>query len=433
MSTSAHAARIVRRTGFGATAAELAAVHRMSTGQVIDAVLTPASHVDRQAATPPTPSFELLKRVPRSASLQDRARWRMELRAQLKQLTAWWVRRMIQTDRPAQEKLTLVWHDHFATAATKVRSARLLLAQNTTLREKGLGDFRALAYAMLTDPAMLVWLDGRRNTAAAPNENLSREFMELFALGRGGYTETDVREGARALTGWKVGVDGAAVFREAAHDHGSKTVLGRSGDLDAAAFCDAVLARPASARFVATRLWHQLASPDGPTPALLERLVGAYGPGRDLGALVRALLESAEFADAAGALVVSPVEWVVGAVRALAVGIADDQAVRPLLGVLRSLGQVPFYPPSVAGWPSGQAWLSTASVSTRLAAARSLASAADLSFLTALRQSSRVEAVADRLGIPALTDRSAQVLGDVAAAPLRLVTLALNTPEYLTQ
>lgn len=235
-----------------------------------------------------------------------------------------------------------------------------------------------------------------------------------------------------ALTGWKVDPDGTAAIRDATHDHGAKTVLGLTGDLDAAAFCDAVLARPASARFVATRLWHRLASPASPAPALLERLVRAYGPGRDLRALLGALLEAPEFGAAAGTLVISPVEWLVGAVRALDVPVDTDQALLPLLRVLRSLGQVPFYPPSVAGWPSGQAWLSTASVNTRLTAARSLAAAADLSAIAALSQGSRVEAVAHRLGIPTLTDRTANVLADAATSPTRLVTLALNTPEYLT-
>lgn len=432
MTTSAHSARIVRRTGFGATATELHAVDGKSPGQGAELVLSRLGGTGRQTTTTPVPAFQPVDRPPRNASREAKGMRRMQLRAQLQELTAWWVREMIATDRPAQEKLTLGWHDHFATAATKVRSAGLLLAQNRTLREKGLGDFHALAYAMLIDPAMLVWLDGRRNTRQAPNENLSREFMELFALGHGNYTETDVREGARALTGWKVDPDGTAAIRDATHDHGAKTVLGLTGDLDAAAFCDAVLARPASARFVATRLWHRLASPASPAPALLERLVRAYGPGRDLRALLGALLEAPEFGAAAGTLVISPVEWLVGAVRALDVPVATDQALLPLLRVLRSLGQVPFYPPSVAGWPSGQAWLSTASVNTRLTAARSLAAAADLSAIAALRQGSRVEAVAHRLGIPTLTDRTANVLADAATSPTRLVTLALNTPEYLT-
>ena len=137
--------------------------------------------------------------------------------------------------------------------------------QNRKLRRYMLGDFRDLAYAMLTDAAMLWWLDGRDNIAASPNENLSREFMELFALGHAnGYSETDVREGARALTGWKTTPDAATSVVDARHDVRSKTVLGVTGNLDAAAYCDAVLAQPRSAAYVAGRLWQQLASDTRP-------------------------------------------------------------------------------------------------------------------------------------------------------------------------
>ncbi len=121
------------------------------------------------------------------------------------ELSGWWLRRMVAVGQPLHEKLTLLWHNHFATSAQKVRAASHMAAQNQKLRTGSLGDFRSLAYSMLTDAAMLRWLDGQTNTAKAPNENLAREFMELFTLGHGnGYTEDDVREGARALTGWVI-------------------------------------------------------------------------------------------------------------------------------------------------------------------------------------------------------------------------------------
>ena len=151
---------------------------------------------------------------------------------------------MVTVQEPLHERITLAWHNHFATSAQKVRSAAEMVAQNRTLRSLGTGDFSALAYAMLTDPAMLRWLDGQNNTAKAPNENLSREFMELFALGHGnGYTETDVREGARALTGWTI-KDRRRGLRPEAPRPGTKTFLGVTGSLGTREFCDAVLARP---------------------------------------------------------------------------------------------------------------------------------------------------------------------------------------------
>src|ERR1700741_1480366 len=161
---------------------------------------------------------------------------------------------MVALPQPVHEKLTLLWHNHFATSAQKVRVAAYMVAQNQKLRTLSLGDFRTLAYTMLTDAAMLRWLDGQRNTAKAANENLAREFMELFALGHGnGYTEDDVRAGARALTGWVIDPDGRPPLTPKRHDTGTKTLFGQTRSFDAAEFCDAVLAQPKSAEYVATR------------------------------------------------------------------------------------------------------------------------------------------------------------------------------------
>jgi uncharacterized protein (DUF1800 family) len=339
---------------------------------------------------------------------------------------------MVSVEEPFGEKLTFLWHNHFATAATKVRRATWMAAQNETLRREGLGSFRTLALAMLTDPAMLFWLDGQKNSASAPNENLSREFMELFALGHGdGYTEQDVREGARALTGWRFRLDGTAYLKARAHDNGTKTVLGVTGNLDTTGFCDAVLSRPASPRFLASRLWSQLASANPLSAATLDQLVAAYGDRRDLRALLRAMLTSTEFTAAEGTIVIGPVEWLIGAVRALRIPVTEDAAALKLVAVLGVLGQIPFYPPNVGGWPSGAAWLSTAAADARMQAGAALAAKADLD---AIRGSSaaKVDAVGHLLGVGSWSSRSTSVLSDAAADPRRLVAIALNTPEYLT-
>lgn len=284
---------------------------------------------------------------------------------------------------------------------------------------------------MATDAAMLKWLDGNSNTAKAPNENLSREFMELFTLGHGdGYTEQDVREGARALTGWTVGRDGTVAFVARKHDSGSKTVLGVTGNLDMPAFVEAVLRRPASPAFVATRWWQLLVSPTPPSATSLQRVVAAYGPGRDLRAMFGAILSDPQVVTQAGTLVVTPVEWLVGAMRALRVPLTEQSAQR-FTPVFRSLGQIPFYPPNVAGWPTGQAWLSTASAQTRYQAAVRLAKAGDLHAIATTAQTARIEAVRHLLGIPTLSDRTVVALRTVAKDPSRLVATALVSPEYL--
>ncbi len=425
-------ARLVRRTGFGATGAAVDAALSLGAAGYVDGILAADPGADPGVAATPPPAFAPIPAVPAGATKDQLSQRNQQLEAQLTQLTLWWLRRMVAVGAPFSEKLTFCWHNHFATAATKVRVAPRLLTQNATLRTMGRGDFRSLALAMLTDAAMLDWLDGEKNTAKAPNENLAREFMELFALGHGdGYTETDVREGARALTGWQIRADNSTVLVPRLHDSGSKTVLGVTGNLDQTGFCDAVLARPSGPGYLATRWWGQLVSDSAPSPSTLVALTDAYGPGRDLTALFTAMLTAPAFAAAEGSLAIDPVEWLIGAVRALKVPIGDDTTAKHLLVILRTLGQVPFYPPNVSGWPSGQAWLSTAAADARMQAAAALVKSGDLSSITKTTSTDRIDAVGYLLGIGAWSDRSAAVLKSNIGDPAQLVAIALNTPEYL--
>ncbi|MGI8667377.1 MAG: DUF1800 domain-containing protein [Jatrophihabitans sp.] len=424
------AARIVRRTGFGATGPAVDAVVRSG----IDSYLASLPHppVDPGATATPIPVIAPLSPPGKDASRADKLKQNQQRRDQLQTLTYWWLRRMVAVQHPFTERLTFGWHNHFATAATKVRSAPALAHQNQTLRQLGTGDFRTLAQAMLVDPAMLYWLDGQKNTVQGANENLSREFMELFALGHGdGYTETDVRDGARALTGWRIEASQTtAALRAKLHDQTSKTVLGVSGNLDQAGFCDAVLARPASASHVCSRWYAQLVSDTAPDAATLARLVSAYGTGRSLSAMLTALYSDPSFARAANSIVAGPVEWLIGAARALRVPMTADNT-KKFAGVLRSLGQLPFYPPNVSGWPSGHAWLSTAAADLRAQAAGALVQAGDLSFVSSAAAGQRIDAAGYLLGIGAFSDRTAKALQPLVGNPDRLVTAALTSPEYL--
>ncbi len=432
-SSWADTARLLRRTGFGATGSAVDTAVAQGQDRYLAAMLVADPGADLGAVRTPPPTFEPVAPAGPGADQAVRKAYRQAVNAQLQQLTTWWLRRMVAVQQPFGEKLTFLWHNHFATSATKVRRARVMLAQNEKQRRLGRGPFRDLAYAMLTDAATLDWLDGQRNVKGAPNENLAREFMELFALGHGdGYTETDVREGARALTGWKIAPDGSTTMRPKFHDDGIKTLLGVNGALDAAGYCDAVLARPAGAAYVITRTWGQLASGHPPTAATLTGLTTAYGPNRSLGSLLSALLSSAEFAAARGTSVITPVEWLVGAIRALKVPL-DEAAAKKLLPVLTGLGQLPFYPPSVAGWPPGTAFLSTSAAEARMKAAATLVRSADLDPVSSVAPAGRIDAVAHLLGVPGWTDRTAATLKESVADPRALVTVALNAPEYLVQ
>jgi uncharacterized protein (DUF1800 family) len=430
------AARVLRRTGFGATGPEVDALIAGDWPAHVDAMLSANPDADPGAVATPMPTLHPPRAPGKGATPAARKEFGRQLAEQESVLSGWWLSRMTAVQQPFHEKLTLLWHNHFATSAQKVRVAAHMAAQNQKLRTGSLGDFRDLAYSMLTDAAMLRWLDGQSNTAKAPNENLAREFMELFALGHGnGYTEDDVRAGARALTGWVIGVDGRTSMIPKRHDATAKTLFGRSGNLDAAGFCDAVLAQPKSAQYVAGRLWQQLASDEPPSPQALARLVAAYGPGRDLRALTRAILTDDEFTGGRACVVNTPVEWLVGVIRALRVPLDtgdDPKQLKMAETTLRALGQRPFYPPSVGGWPHGQVWLSTASAEARLRAAARLARTGDLSTVEGAAPGDRIDAVGYLIGVGVWSDRTAEALEPLVGRPPQLVAAAVNTPEYLT-
>jgi uncharacterized protein (DUF1800 family) len=323
--------------------------------------------------------------------------------------------------------MTWFWHGHFATSEQKVRGPRLMQRQNDTFRQQGMADFGVLARSMIVDPAMMVWLDAQQNSVRAPNENLARESMELFLLGIGHYTEDDVKAAARALTGWTVDRDTiTARLVPRRHDDTAKTILDSTQNYDAESFVNLVLSQAASPRFVAGRIWFRLVSATPPAPDVLDRLVAAYGAGRDIHALLVALVAEPAFVDSANSLVKQPVEWLVGLLRS--VGLRPDQS---LLAGLRNLGQVPFEPPNVGGWPADVAWLTTSAALARLHLAQAVAARANVSSITSVSASARPEAVRVLLGVDSWTDRTTAALAKVADDPRQVLAIAACAPEYV--
>jgi len=410
--------RLHDRLGFGPRAGDL----DVGFDATLDRLLAPAAPVvpPELGAPPQQPARD--DREARKAANKARV-------AQEKVLLSWWLDRMV-AEPTAAERLTWFWHGHFATSSQKVRSPQLMLAQNQTLRRHALGSFTDLARAMVVDGAMIRWLDGNDNRKGSPNENLAREFLELFTLGIGHYTETDVFEGARALTGWTVRrTSPQPRLVPARHDAGSKTIFGRAGRYDAKGFADLALAQTASAPYVAGRLWFRLVSPAPPSAAVRRRLQQAYGERRDVRALVRAVATDPAFTDTASTLVKQPVEWAVGLLRALGVrpSALDDMTRLRLAAGLRGMGQLPLRPPSVGGWPSGAGWLTTAAGVARLHVAQLVAKHADLG---ALEQGDRVDGVRALLGVDAWSDRTRQALSGLRD-PRQLAAVAACAPEYV--
>lgn len=425
------AARLLRRTGFGTTGPAVDAVVRMGRAEYLRQALAADPAQDPGAIATPTPALKPEGTVaPGATPAQRRAADNNP--AQTRELVSWWIRRMATVEQPLTEKLTFCWHNHFATSMASVH-AFFMLGQNQKLRSMSRGNFHDLALSMLTDAAMLYWLNGQANVVGGPNENLGREFMELFVLGHGdGYSETDVREGSRALTGWVINPDGTTRLVPKRHDFGVKTFLGVTGDIDYLQYCNILLARSSSAPYVANRMYGQLVSDLPPSSAATDRMAAVFRPGWDISALLTDMLLSAEFVAARNQSTIGPVEWLVGAVRALRIPVANDQFVTYLASVLRSLGELPFYPPSVGGWPSGGAWMTTAAADIRMRSALYLAQRADLGTISGAAQPNRVDTAGYLLGIGSWSSRSRAALTAVAGDPQHLVALALNTPEYLT-
>ena len=273
-----------------------------------------------------------------------------------------WMDRMADSPAQLREKMTLFWHGHFA---CRVRQPDAALSLHNTTRRHALGKFPDLLLAVSQEPAMLQFLNNQQNRKEHPNENFAREVMELFTLGRGNYTETDIKEGARAFTGWGYDYQNNFRFREREHDAGSKTFLGSTGNFTGEDVLQRILAQPAAATFLVTKIYRFFVN-DVPNMAHIEPLAGAFRKsGYDIADLMERLFSATWFFDPAnvGTHIKSPVELLAGIRRTLNVRIDNDKT---LLGYQKALGQTLFMPPNVAGWPGGRNWIDSSSLLLRL-------------------------------------------------------------------
>jgi uncharacterized protein (DUF1800 family) len=352
-------ARLHRAAGFGASWAEL---HR-------DVAAGPVESVGR-FLNPPDPSEE-------ERAVREGLRTGAVGSADQRRLRAYWLYRMLFGADPLRERLTLFWHGHFATSLTKVESVRAMAAQVEALRERALGDFAGLLQTMTADPAMLVWLDGGTSKRERPNENFAREFLELFTLGQGAYSEADVREVARAFTGWTPEgglrmIDDSNpkfVFEEESHDGGPKTFLGKTGPWKDVDVVRIALERPEAARHLSRKLYRAfVAEGTEPGPELIEPLADALrSSGYSTRRVMELILRSRHFYSSATyrRRVKSPVEYTIGLLRMLEVP-------RPKVSLLAAAtacgrqGQELFAPPNVKGWEGGTSWINSSTLLERL-------------------------------------------------------------------
>lgn len=346
------AAHLLRRAGFGATAAELDDWARLSFDDAVERLLAAGD----------------------DQSLNDRAFGQGYDLTIMDGYRAIWLYRMLHTTQPLSEKIALFWHGHFATSNAKVNRPGFMYDQSVLFRRQGLGSFADLLRSVARDPAMMIWLDLVNSRVGRPNENFARELMELFTLGIGAYTERDVQEAARAWTGW-VFQDGQVVFVPRRHDAGEKTVLGRTGRLTGEDIIDILLAHPETARTIARKAVRFFVSIP-PDEALVARLADAFrASGYQIDTLLRELFRAPEFSAEGSyhALIKSPAEFVIGTLKHLGM----TQITLDHGRAMRAMGQDLFAPPTVKGWGDGPAWLNTTSLQARMAFTNVLTSARD--------------------------------------------------------
>lgn len=385
----AEARHLLWRAGFGGTAEQVqtladfglekAVEHlidyrdvpydRVTADMFNDSIMRPASEQERQQ----------YRRAQQAGDEETLARFRLQRqqaqrtdREQMRTIRSWWLTRMIESPRPLEEKMTLFWHGHFATSYRKVEDSWLMFRQNQFFRSEAVGDFGALLRGIVRDPAMIIYLDNNRSSARQPNENLARELMELFSLGEGNYTERDIKEGARALTGYTYD-DNEFSFEDRSHDKGSKNILGRSGRLDGDGFVSAILAKRACSEFLATKLYRffvaEVPMDPGQMPEHARRFISQLaGVMREsdyrLAPVLRALFQSEHFyhASVRNEQIKSPTTLVVGAIRSL---LPPQRDINVLADALDLMGQSLFMPPSVKGWPGGRSWINTSTLFVR--------------------------------------------------------------------
>ena len=278
-------------------------------------------------------------------------------------LKAWWLYRMAFGPDPLLERLTMMWHDHFATSNAKVEDLAAMRRQNETFRRLARAPFGELLAASIREPALLAWLDAPANRKGHPNENLARELMELFTLGVGNYSEADVRDSARALTGWSVEEGQFRAF-PGRHDDDPKSILGRTGKWSGDDLVKILLDRPSTGQRLAWRLCSTFFGEGAVGPEAIKSLgVEIQSSGLDVGRAVATILRSRAFFDRAnlGTKVVAPVEFVVSSTRTLEL-LDPPPSTLVMADWASRLGQDLFYPPNVGGWPGGRAWLTTRSV-----------------------------------------------------------------------
>ena len=417
-------ARLLHRFNFGPTPGQYAELLQRGIGATRTTVLE-RGLTDPGLNSVVAPALADLGPIPPANTPAATAFWNA-INAGNYELVTWWLDRMVASRYPLTERMTWFWHGHWATAISKVTYPLPMMKQNNTLRKYALANFKDMARVMMLDGALNFWLDNEENFLSSPNENLARELMELMTLGVNQFTQDDVTAGARALTGYSTDPsNGTVTFSAKQHYSKPLQVLGTTSELNAESLAALIVSKDQNTKFITERMWFRFVSSSTTPPTTLARSFA----GRDVSSLVSALVHSSAWREPENSLVKSPVEWFVGACRALRVQPSTLSAV-DVQWKLSQMGQIPFNPPNVGGWPNGQAWLSGVSFQYRFELAQTIMAKGDLAPLS-VPKSKMVQACADWLGVAEWSRRTASVLAAATGTPAEMAIAALLSPEYV--
>lgn len=362
---------LLSRAGFGVTASDISAVGGVANGDLL-------SVIEKKSKSKPE-FFDVADNMVKGLlmglgeagamakklnelSKEEKVKVKQQSREDLKNLNLTWIDEMVSSEAQLREKMSLFWHGHFACRDINIFFQQQLLGE---VRENALGNFGDLLKAVSKSASMLGFLNNQQNRKSHPNENFAREVMELFTLGRGNYTENDIKEAARAFTGWGFDLNGDFVFRKIFHDAGSKTILGRTGNFDGDDVLNLLLEQKQTAKYITQKVYKYFVN-DTPDNEKVNWLADRfYQSNYNISALMHDIFSSSWFYDSknVGNKIKSPVELIVGIRRLLPMEIDNE----PVLLILqRALGQVLFYPPNVAGWPGGKNWIDSSSLMLRM-------------------------------------------------------------------
>lgn len=360
------ARNIVSKTSIGTSPIEINNILPLEINQSIDNILNNSTNYN-EIEPPVWVNQNIIDFSMKNSNKIKRKEIREIYNNQEKELKVWWFKQMIVTKSPLNERMTLFWHNHFTSSEKKVKIPKFMYKQNTLLRKNALGNFRTLLHEISKDPAMIIYLDNQQNKKNKPNENFSRELMELFTLGEGHYTENDIKESSRAFTGWKINKKtGEYVFEKKNHDNRNKVFMGKTGNFNGDDILNIILENPQVSIFITKKVWKEFIGIE-PKNNELERIARIFKDSDyNIKTLVSEILKSKPFNDSKnyGSIIKSPVEIIIGTIRTLNIPV-ENKNIEQIIKYSKRLGQDILNPPNVKGWVGGYNWINSGTLPLR--------------------------------------------------------------------